>query len=415
MQSEPAKPNGKGGKPINKYKRILAIFVAVLIAVMSVYPVFAQGTDSHSISVVNTVGLDNVHIAINQYDIVDGEHREIAANPIVVPSQVLHRVCEITNLANEAWIRVKVVYADDAPDVGDNFLIISSDKWIKRGEYYYCTESVPNNGVVEFFSGINIPADWDSSYAGKKISFTVYADAVQEQNFTPDFSKDNEEPWFGTIIEHRIHDDYIVPRNTGNQNFQIIYKDGAEGLVKVGDDFFSNWSILMPGDVVTDKVFIRNNYALPTTIFFQINDIDDSALLEKIQIRIYTDEGDIYNGSLKGNVRNEIKLVTLSQGEELVMHYELTVPAELTNEFSLANTKTEWVFRAYAENMEPPSPDATSAVAPNNPTGWNGWPGTSTIQTGDVPIMLSVGIAVVFCIIAIFVFMRKGGKDNGKS
>ena len=403
---------------MTKQKRIFVALAALLLVVFSVLPVFAQKTESHSVTVINTVGLNNVHIAINQYDIVNGEKSELSTNPLVLPGQVLERVCEIDNLACNAWIRAKIVFANDAPEVGDDFLTISSDKWLKRGEYYYYTEPVQSEKTVELFNKINIPSKWDNEYANKSISFTVYADAVQEKNFTPDFESDD--PWFGTIIEHRIHDNYIVPVENEDKLFQVIYKDGAEGLVKVGDDFFSNWGTLMPGDVEKDKVTVKNEYAFPTTIFFQIETIDNSKLSNKLLLRIYTSKGDIYNGKLNGNIKDEIKLVTLNKGEELKVFYELKVPAELTNEFSLSKAKTKWIFRAYAENMEP-SQDATSSTSPNSKQAepQNVQPdqpsyspiGSSTIQTGDVVIMVSIGIAMLICSLVVIVVAR-GGRRN---
>ena len=415
---------------------MVAVLAAFLVAAISVFPAFSAEDSSHTISVVNTVGINNIHIEINQYDVVDGQRKEINPNPTVLPAQAYHRLCEISNLANEAWIRVKVVYAENAPDVGENFLTISSDKWKKYGEYYYYTEPVPHDGVVEFFSCMNIPAEWDNDYAGKEITFTVYADAVQTQNFTPDFQ--DQDPWFGTIIEHRVHDDYIVPKSKGTEHFEIIYENGAEGLIKTGDDFFSNWDALMPGDVVSDKMLIKNNYVLPTTIYFRTYNIDESKLLDKLNLRIYTADSEIYNGSLSGGVKDEIVLAKLKRGEEIEVFYEITVPAELKNEFSLAKAKTEWIFRALSDNMPDPSPNANGHIDPNSPNSpYNpnspdnsGNPdspqytpdyqspinsGIHSIQTGDMSVILSVGAAVIIGAIALFIAIKEGGKKRENS
>lgn len=410
----------KGGNRLKKYKRMVVVIAALFVVVISAFPVFAAEEENHSdsISVINTVGLNNIHIAINQQDIVNGERVDIAINPTVLPAQVIDRICEIRNLANEAWIRTKVVFADDAPIVDERFLTISSEKWKKCGEYYYYTETVPNNKTIEFFNKINIPAEWDNSYIGKTISFNVFAEAVQSKNFTPDF--ESADPWFGTVIEHRVRDGYITPSEQGNQQFEVVYQNGAEGLVKVGDDFFSNWSTLMPGDVVKDKVLIKNDYALPTTIYFSSESIDKNKLIDKLKLRIYSENGEIYNGLLSGKV-DEIVLAKLKKGEELEVFYELTVPSELTNEFSLMNTKTKWIFRVEADNMVPPTPDATGYVGPDNPNytpdspdydGWSGYNGASSVQTGDVSLILSVAIAIAICFAAFFVIVVKGGKKR---
>lgn len=405
-----------------RFKRLTAVLTALIIIALSTCPAFAADNQQDTISVINTVGLNNIHIEIKEYDIVDGERQEIAQNPTVLPAQVIDRVCEINNLANEAWIRTKIVFADDAPKIDDSFLTISSAKWKKCGEYYYYTESVPHDKTIEFFNKINIPADWDNSYAGKTINFNVYAEAVQAQNFAPDF--DSTDPWFGTVIEHRVRDGYIDPKDQTPQVFEVIYENGADGLVKIGDDFFENWGTLMPGDVVKDKVIIKNNYVLPTTIYFRSEIIDDNKLLDKLKLRIFTQNRVIYNGLLSGKINDEVILAKLNKGEELEVSYEVTVPAELTNEFSLSKTKTEWIFRVESDNMVPPTPDATSSVGPDNPdyqpndpdnNGWNGWSGkngSSPIQTGDIPVVLSIGAAAIIGCIALFIVIVKGGKKR---
>lgn len=394
------------------------MFIAIIVTLLSVYPAFSAENES-SVTVINTVGIGNIHIKINQFDIVNGERKAIASNPTVLPGQSLNRICEISNLANEAWVRVKIVYAEDTPDVGEDFITLSSPAWKKQGEYYYYTESLDKNETVEFFNKINIPKYWNEKYAKKTISFTVFADAVQKQNFTPDFN--SQDPWFGTVIENSIKTTSVIPSEKSNKQFQVIYENGAEGLVKVGDDFFSNWGQLMPGDIVKDKVLIKNNYSLPTTIYFRTNKVDDSELLKKIKLRIFTDKEELYNGSMLGNITDEMELVTLNKGEQLVVFYELEVPSELTNEFSLATTKTEWVFRAYTENMEPPSPDATSNINPGSPHNGNddsainnGSNSGSPIQTGDIPVIISIAIAAIVCMIAIYVIAIKGGRRNEK-
>lgn len=383
-----------------------------MLIVFSITPVFAE--ENHTVSVINTVGLGNVHIAINQYDIIDNQKVSIAENPTVLPGQKFDRVCEITNFANEVWVRAKIVFSDDSPNVNDDFLTISSNKWKKIGEYFYYTEEVKTSKSVELFNKINIPAEWGNDYAKKTVKFTVFADAVQSKNFTPDF--DSEDPWFGTIIEHRVHDDYVNIQKEDNSSFSIIYENGSEGLVKVGDDFFSNWNTLMPGDVVSDKVLLKNNYALPTTIYFRTNTISDDILIKELKLRIYTKEKEIFSGSLYDGIKENIVLAKLSKGEELEVVYELSVPTSVDNKFSLMKTKTEWIFSAHSDNMPPPSSDSESSISKNendedkyiNNDG-------SSIKTGDTAVAVSVCLACVVGLPLIYIaIVGRRRKDDKK-
>ena len=67
---------------MTKIKKVFAILIASIIAVLSTNPVFSAENES-SVSVVNTVGIGNVHIEINQFDIVNGKRQTIASNPTI--------------------------------------------------------------------------------------------------------------------------------------------------------------------------------------------------------------------------------------------------------------------------------------------------------------------------------------------
>ena len=234
-----------------KRMQISATLLGILLSAgtfASAYPVFAAQSE---VSVENNVDIGNINISLEKHGLDEkGEKTDFDDAQVVVPGQVVDELVDIFNLANDAWVRMKVTFDDSTIDGNmlDDSLLNLGDDWVKCGDYYYYTKPVKHGEAAEFLKSVSIPAEWTEALSEKdqKINFT--ADAVQEKNFTPNFKSDD--PWFGTVIEQSVTDAYTVPV-TSNNPFSVAYEGGAAGLVKVGDDFFSNWGTLMPGDVVS--------------------------------------------------------------------------------------------------------------------------------------------------------------------
>jgi len=138
--------------------------------------------------------------------------------------------------------------------LSDYMVTLDSNQWVKVGDYYYYIVPVDKDVSIDFVKEVRIPTEWDESYADKSFSIVVTADAVQADNFTPDFKSDD--PWFGTVIETCVHTSYTSVQ-AEDEAFSVVFEGGAEGLVRTGDDFFANWGELMPGDTVCMPYQIR--------------------------------------------------------------------------------------------------------------------------------------------------------------
>ena len=272
------------------------------------------------------------------------------------------------------------------------FLLNLGDDWVKCGDYYYYTKPVKHGEAAEFLKSVSIPAEWTEALSEKdqKINFT--ADAVQEKNFTPNFKSDD--PWFGTVIEQSVTDAYTVPV-TSNNPFSVAYEGGAAGLVKVGDDFFSNWGTLMPGDVVSGKVTISNKYAQSVKIYFRTDTIADDNLLQKLHLKIACDGQTLYDGSMAGEITNKVLLGDFAQGSSKDLTYTLTVPAELDNQYAMNKTKTKWIFTAEL----PETPNKTVAT------------GDSSLPSAFAGLSISLGAAGIIMLSA-STKRRKGNEEN---
>ena len=367
-------------------KRMAALLSAIVVG-MSTVPAYAQS----EVSVINHVGIGNVNIELAKSSLdKDGRKTAFDDEQVVLPGQTVDEIVEVNNLANDAWIRMKVTFDDSDIKGLDDSLLSISDNWIKRGEYYYYTKPVDRGDSAEFMENVKIPTTWDESLSDQKMELHFTADAVQIKNFTPDF--DSEDPWFGTVIEKSITDEYIIPEEK-HDLFSVSYEGGAEGLVKVGEDFFSNWGDLMPGDVVSDEVTVANRYAKPVSIYFRTETIADDKFLKELNLQIKCEDKVLYDGSMAGEIKNKVLLGTLKKGETKHLTYTLTVPEWLDNPYAMSKTETKWIF---------------TAVLPEEKSLLN------KVQTGDSMIPVAVATASVGCLVGSFIFMKKEREKDEK-
>ena len=315
----------------------------VFVAVLAFCYTPSAYAASDSTEVINNVSISDVNIDLTMYTMQDGQKVAAPKNELVFPGSALDRISEIRNIARPVWIRATMVYdnGDLEENVSDLVLLNASD-WIRKVAYYYYSEVVDTDETIEFTKQIKIPSSWDNSYSNKSFGMTLKVEAVQAENFTPNFSSDD--PWFGTVIEQCVHGTYTKHSNSVSNTFFITYQGGAEGLVRIGDDFFSNWGELMPGDVVTDTVELRNNYSKPVTILFKTKTIANDELLDALKLTIKCEEKLIYSGPLKGEIEKAIELAKLDTGDSATLEYTLEVPTWLNNKYALSETKTEWIF-----------------------------------------------------------------------
>lgn len=319
------------------------VLAAVIAAAMSHTGYAAYQTETE---VTNRVGIGDISIGLEEYELnADGEEIPYENDKTVLPGQRIDKIVRITNHADSVWVRAKLEYfsKDGMEGLSDEMISLASDRWVQAGGYYYYILPVEKAGSIDFIHAVSIPPGWDSSAAGKQFSIIVTAEAVQKDHFTPDFH--TQDPWFGTVIETCIHTSYD-PASAVHQDFSVVFEGGAEGLVKTGEDFFSNWGDLMPGDTMTDTVAVKNMYQQTVTIYFHTETIAEDRLLENLHLEIRDREKIIYSGALKGAIEEKIALCRLRKGEESLLTYTLHVPAELNNQYARNQTSTKWIFSA---------------------------------------------------------------------
>ena len=325
-------------------KKTTVVLPLLLLTMATAVQFPAMASSYYETEVVNGISMGDIDISINEYEHDEnGNEVNYVDQKMVLPGQKVDKIVRITNNANTAWIRAKLEYTDyeGLKGFSDSDLVLASDKWIKKGDYFYYTEPVAKNQYQDLIKQVVIPSNWSNERADATYSIYIIADAVQTSNFTPNFESDD--PWFGTVIEQCVHTKHDIKTAT-NDAFKVTFEGGSDGLVKVGDDFFKNWGSLMPGDVVTDKVTVGNDYNRGVSIYFKTETIADDELLKALHLTIKEEDKVIYDGTMDGAVTKGVYLGYFTKGETAEITYTVSVPSELNNKYALMDTKTKWIF-----------------------------------------------------------------------
>lgn len=378
---------------------IKKVLFAVATIFLSSTTIFAA-TKKYRTETINNVALGDINIGLEEYTL-DENGREIPMpdKSIVIPGDNLPEIVRIHNIARDAWVRIKLdlIAEKEMKGLDHSLVTLASDEWLKIGDYYYSSKPLKHGTYVDFMKSIHIPEYWTEAYAEREFKVVVSADAVQYKNFTPDFQ--STDPWFGTLIEQCVHDEYELPATEGNQNFSVEFRGGSEGFIKIGDDFFENWSELMPGDTEKDTIDIKNTYSRDIKLYFKTENLEGEELLKELDIKITgTDGSVIYDGKMDKPLTQGVLLAEYKSGTAGKLNYTIHVPEELTNKYATSKAKVKWIFETELGEENP-----NNGSKKDNPTYM------PTVQTGDFRNILLYLVIVADAAVIMFLVM-KGGK-----
>lgn len=311
------------------------------------------GTYFWSTEVENTITTGDIAVELSEYEMDEyGVEIPYQNEKVVLPGQNVSKIVRITNEANDAWIRAKVMYwsEDGIANLSDDLLGGIGADWVKAGGYYYYTRPFLTGEYVEFLRQIRIPAEWDSYYANQGFQVDVMVQAVQSANFVPDFS--GEAPWFGIPVEACVHSEHIRKQASGSGNFEIVFENGTEGFAKSSEDFFQDFGSMMPGDTMTGVMEFGSNFHRLLDISFRTELLEGQAeesqkLLHNLKLKIMAGENLLYEGTLGADELNQgITLINgLKKGENQRVTYQLFMPETMTNASALRQAAVRWVFQ----------------------------------------------------------------------
>ena len=367
---------------------------AVLLAVLTLCPRSPVRAEGDTVTTVNHIGTGNVSISLNEFRLsADGTEMPIEGNSdrrTVLPGETISKISKITVNGHKSWIRAKVMTEGDQriTTLSPSWIsLYEDDAWLNKGEYWYYTRPVDHGDTIRFTKEVKVPGNTETANAVFHV--ILWADAVQYDNFKPDFNA--ADPWFGTVIEESAYQTFRY-RDPGDAHFFVSYEGGAQGLIANSGDLFQNFAVLMPGDHVSDSLVIGNGYSQPVRLFFRVEATEEEQKLAKqIGLKIHAGETNIFTGTL-ADAMNEIYLAWMTPNWTAVLTYELDVPEELKNEFSLTDTSDKWIFRAEVSPVR--------RIIPN---------------TGDPADLTSYAIGLILSVLAASaaaVLLRKTGRKH---
>ncbi len=330
-------------------RKTLIILEILFLLMMSISGIYAT-----------TAQIDNAQLITGKVDIqvltykLNNEHKEVKYdedNKTVFPGEVISIIPKIKNEGANCYIRAKIFYINDDVDVR-NYITGMTDAWEKIGDYFYYKEAVSIDKVVKVFDTITIPNNIDEITNSKTIKLVITADAVQEDNFTPDYTK--EDPWNGIVPVKSVNSEYDIDTNN-NRNITIKYENGVDKDINVPNSFLEGMNNVMPGDSYSSSIEINNtdkkNGHFYVTIAVDDNNqsgnnegnINGKGLLNELELLITNDQGQVvYKGNIKNGER--ILLGKYGIGNKDRLNFKVIVPNSLSNEYANIAPKINWTF-----------------------------------------------------------------------
>ena len=364
-------------------KRLLKIAVVVMAAILLATMSGISATKVYELGFKNKLDTGSVAIDLTTLS-VDTEGNEVeSSTQRIAPGTTVSYIPNVKNLRKDAYVRLRFEFemsgSSTTPVTAENIQGLGSD-WVKKGDYFYCKKALTRGESSRAFTGLSIPSSWDNNATG----FTVkaYADAVQAENFTPNF--DSSMPWGSIVIEEAKADEianYGVAAPITEPN-TLEFKEDS-GLEASTSDLFSGFTGFMAGTERSDTLLIKNASKRPITVYFKTK-TTNSDLLKKVALTISFDGKNLYSGDLSSLSLEEYKeLSKIPSGESKTFNYALKLPEDAENYYTALAEELEWMFKVAEDDPNNPDPNNPDNPTPDNPTPSNPTPETpsSSIDT----------------------------------
>lgn len=170
-----------------KKKVALTAAAVAMVGTLAVGGTLAWFTDTETATNVVTTG--NVNISIEES--TDGanytkkENGEgITFDDQYVPGDTVDKYVRIANVgANNAYVRVQVVFEGLASDIEEPKLNLGDDWTLNEdGWYYYNKELSTNTYTDDLFATVDIPGTWDNAMVDTEFNIVLNAEAIQSDN-----------------------------------------------------------------------------------------------------------------------------------------------------------------------------------------------------------------------------------------
>ena len=289
---------------------------------------------------------------------------------------------EVKQLGIDSYVRVKLnahrtVRAtgeeEDIPwdfvecgilDADGNLVEEGSTDYVIIGDYVYYTKVLPK-GYTFYVAYYGRFASYQQLYASSYVNTTPSADAIQGQNFYPDFTTDD--PWNNVDIQAKEKDEVD---NKAVINYQII--DGEDfGDLEATTDEEQLKDYLMPGDSVEMEVNleIKGEEGYLYEVLHDVKILSSMAelansVVENFSILLSVDGGEqqeVYNDDL---LEEKQSLGQYVMGQVLNLWYRFTLVEELDNDFESEEITVKAHYDYLIAATPTPSPTPTPTPSP---------------------------------------------------
>lgn len=291
----------------------------------------------------------SVKISLHQYQIDDKGNRVVAEDGVVQPGQTLSYIPEIRNERADCYVRVHISlemndsFAEQELSVDDIHSVC--EDWIRIDDDFYRTRILRHGESCDVFREINIPSSWTHDSGSGGFTIKVIADAIQSDNFTPDF--ESAMPWGSIRIEREKDDDTTDYCSTvssfGTPNELEIRGDG--GLESTTGDLFRNFSYFMAGDSFEDKLYVRNYSDTDIDLYFRIKS-RNNGLNDKTKLTISNGSNVLYRSeALHATTQEWRKISSIRARESTRLDFSLYLPEDSDREYTALSDDVIWQFR----------------------------------------------------------------------
>lgn len=117
-------------------------------------------------------------VQLKEYQITDGREEPWEDNPLVLPGATISKIPRICNTGPDCYIRVRLNPTQTDPETEDWIYGIPDFFQKSDDGYYYSTGVLKTGDSIDFFQGVQIPADLSQSqYEEKTLSLGIDVDA----------------------------------------------------------------------------------------------------------------------------------------------------------------------------------------------------------------------------------------------
>lgn len=193
----------------------------------------------------------------------------------------------------------------------------------------------------------------------------------------------------------------LAARAAGNPTVTYTGDQTAFTFSDVGDgsatDLFAGFKGVMPGDVLTQHIDVRNESDAAVRIYLRQEPVDEEhrAFLQQLRLTVTSDLGgaQLYEAppAEQDGLAENVLLGLFYPGAKLTLTAQLTVPAEMDNAFADLRGTVRWVFTV----------EEDEAAEPDTPA-----PGPATGDAAN-PLPWLIGAAVLAAAIAALLVLRR--------